>query len=609
MKTEQQLNEYIKHYLEDDQTKSAIMLTGPWGSGKSYYIKNSLMPFLNEDGDRQKKHKKNKCICVSLYGLQTIQDISKAIYLELRFKKAYKHKEFFATAKAMAKTVAAGAMGYFGVGLNISDSDLSSIYSSVDLTGKLIILEDIERTNIDISQFLGFVNNLTEHDGVKVLLVANEEEIWLPSKGHYFERSNEQENKIAEICRANDYYKIKEKTIFDTIKFLIPPNQAIKNILREYKSKLFVKLVKDSNDEISNEIVDEIANDIMCAEGINCQNLRLFNYACQKTNDLFECIDFDVDNEFLKTVFMSHIAYALKQADDSVYVWPSQEISSKEFGTDKYPLFLFSYNFMKFQELDIDAIRIISELEVKKREELIKDAELQQHLNILYSYYTQPENAVRQTINYFVEKLKDAAAIPFNEYFTLINYLIAACHDLDCKEELDDCKTSMRHNVEVSTIGEEKLYSYSGLSLESKEQEEELKDFKNELINYVNSRQYTIAQYDYSVEKFDEFCEHCLTKHHEYLGKRNFLSKINIEKLVKTLSQCSAQQINKFRRVLHTMYRFGNVRDYFAYEKILLIELKEDLNNLVSSDNKLDKIQLKQLKYLCSNIDDLVDLF
>ena len=30
-----ELNEYIKNYLDNDKTQRAIMLTAPWGSGKS----------------------------------------------------------------------------------------------------------------------------------------------------------------------------------------------------------------------------------------------------------------------------------------------------------------------------------------------------------------------------------------------------------------------------------------------------------------------------------------------------------------------------------------------------------------------------------------------
>ena len=40
--TNDELNQYIKHYIEKDKTGRAIMLTGSWGIGKSYYIKNEF---------------------------------------------------------------------------------------------------------------------------------------------------------------------------------------------------------------------------------------------------------------------------------------------------------------------------------------------------------------------------------------------------------------------------------------------------------------------------------------------------------------------------------------------------------------------------------------
>ena len=70
------LNNYIYQYLKKDKTRTAIVLTGEWGSGKSYYIENELVPFLKE--------KKATAVVVSLYGLSDISTISKSIYMELR---------------------------------------------------------------------------------------------------------------------------------------------------------------------------------------------------------------------------------------------------------------------------------------------------------------------------------------------------------------------------------------------------------------------------------------------------------------------------------------------------------------------------------------------
>ena len=77
-----ELTDYIKNYLENDKTRRAIMLTGEWGCGKSYYIQNILTNELNKN--------KQDVAVVSLYGVKTVAELNKSIYLELRTKKVLK---------------------------------------------------------------------------------------------------------------------------------------------------------------------------------------------------------------------------------------------------------------------------------------------------------------------------------------------------------------------------------------------------------------------------------------------------------------------------------------------------------------------------------------
>ena len=70
--TTDQINHYVKHYLEKDQTQSAIMLNGPWGSGKSHYIRENLIPFLSDSDNGA-----YKCILISVYGINAVSEISK----------------------------------------------------------------------------------------------------------------------------------------------------------------------------------------------------------------------------------------------------------------------------------------------------------------------------------------------------------------------------------------------------------------------------------------------------------------------------------------------------------------------------------------------------
>lgn len=137
---------------------------------KSYYIQNELVPFLQKDD-------KISCVTVSLYGLKTTAETSKSVYLELRLKVFKSAGEAVTAGTLFAKTVAKGITSFIGIDMSSSETGMQKLYESIDLSGKFIILEDIERSQIDILELLGYVNNLVEQDGAKVLLVANEDKI------------------------------------------------------------------------------------------------------------------------------------------------------------------------------------------------------------------------------------------------------------------------------------------------------------------------------------------------------------------------------------------------------------------------------------------------
>lgn len=183
-----ELNTYIKHYIEHDKTNRAIMLTASWGTGKSYYIQNELIDFLQKE-----ENGNHKCIVISLYGINSLSEISKAIYIETKWNSIIEHapkkiadkiekakdtkSETRTTLKTVSKTVIKGVTSFLGVDLSADEDNLAKLYESVDLSKYLIILEDLERSGLSVLDVLGYVNNLTEQDAVKILIVANETEI------------------------------------------------------------------------------------------------------------------------------------------------------------------------------------------------------------------------------------------------------------------------------------------------------------------------------------------------------------------------------------------------------------------------------------------------
>lgn len=272
--TYQELNQYILHYLTEDKTKSAIMLTGPWGTGKSYYIQNELKPFLEK-----KENGGHSCVIVSLYGLKDTAEISKSIYLGTRMKFLTAASEKSTTVTFAGETIIKGIAGALGVDLSVSERSLKRLYASVNLTGKLVVLEDLERSGIDILEVLGYVNNLVEQDGVKVLLVANEEELiqYTPLKAstkadlertEMLDRLNGHKDRLF-TDGTLAYLKVKEKTISDTIEFEEDYKTAIREIVQIFDNETLNKFstaekVKDIYDYL---IVDE-ASQVDLATGV-----------------------------------------------------------------------------------------------------------------------------------------------------------------------------------------------------------------------------------------------------------------------------------------------------------------------------------------------------
>ena len=337
-----ELNAYIKNYLENDKTNSAIMLTGAWGSGKSHYIKHELIPYIDKD-------KKGKCVVVSLYGIKDLKDISKSIYLEVRAKAINKKTEKLSAGKLVAKTIVKGVAGYFGVDLSMSEKDLQKLYDSVNLKNKLIILEDLERCSLNIIEVLGFVNNLVEQDGVKVLLVANEEEIVerkLPEVKD--KKEKDIQNLINDYTdveylytkKTEEYLRKKEKTVSDTLKFENDKKRALKGILNQFFSQ----------EEYSSFMEDEYISEIMkVMDTVKSDNLRSVMFACQKTSDMFALYNKTLNEEFKKFVLCSIIAFSCRLKNGEDCQWENNESSPVKLGTAGFPLYKVCYDYINKQ--------------------------------------------------------------------------------------------------------------------------------------------------------------------------------------------------------------------------------------------------------------------
>ena len=75
--TEQQIKEEILRYLRDDSYNYAVLIDGEWGSGKTYFVKNTLESAIIEQENVLETPRTMKYI--SLYGCKSMTDIQENI--------------------------------------------------------------------------------------------------------------------------------------------------------------------------------------------------------------------------------------------------------------------------------------------------------------------------------------------------------------------------------------------------------------------------------------------------------------------------------------------------------------------------------------------------
>ncbi|WP_194767097.1 hypothetical protein [Tamlana sp. I1] len=167
------ITERIEQYLYLD-TNYAIIINGDYGIGKTHYVKNDLFPRVKElNVPNDEKEEKFTPILISLFGAKSIEDIQNQIFLEL-----------YPILKSKGVKITAGltnsVLKFFG-------NDLKDILAETGASGNnlsdyskiLICIDDIDRKakELDLKEVFGFVNNLVENLGAKIILIANEDEL------------------------------------------------------------------------------------------------------------------------------------------------------------------------------------------------------------------------------------------------------------------------------------------------------------------------------------------------------------------------------------------------------------------------------------------------
>jgi len=195
------LDEVVKMYLEMD-TNYALMITGGWGSGKTYYFKKELAAQIENISVRNTQLK-YRPVLISLFGLKSIEEIQKEIFFSLYPVANNKIVKFGITVGSglLKKLVDSSTFDELtkNVGSFLKESGTKDF---VKFNSLVICFDDLERISpkLHVEEVIGFINSLIETENSKVIIITDEDKI-----------------------KSEVYVSIKEKVVGNTIEFL--PNQ------------------------------------------------------------------------------------------------------------------------------------------------------------------------------------------------------------------------------------------------------------------------------------------------------------------------------------------------------------------------------------------------
>lgn len=402
MTNQERIEEYLvgeNGYLKSNiSNHKIIMLSGKWGSGKTFFWKDKIIKNLNNEKD-----KKIPNHYISLYGKKSILEIENEIFLKIfESVDSFESKE---KAVELSKNVVnlfssfSSAINIFGVNLDISKvSDkpfdkLEEILKNKKLektveylnSGAIICFDDFERKSkdIDLNDLFGFITQLTLNFSCKVVIILNDDAFEESDKTIF---SNVKEKSVSKYLK----YEPTIKELFE----IIFENESYKK-LDDYK-EIILKTIQEAeilNARVYIQILDNLIEWISNNKDKNENTLRSL-ILVNMNFILYHCI-------------LNKKRFQELYTENKIYNYNIDIIFSKNYSFN-YRNFIEYHNFLEFQ-IDLE-----SDLERKKDS---SDEVIRRNLKFV------EDNILLFKSIYFANKLDIAREID-DDTFTKINKFV-----------------------------------------------------------------------------------------------------------------------------------------------------------------------------------------
>ncbi|MGI8277379.1 KAP family NTPase [Bacillus mycoides] len=640
----------ILDYIESGITEYAILLNGRWGSGKTYFWEYVLKEKIEATG--------KKTIYVSLYGINSIDEISKRIALgRWGIVQKINDNKWGGRVTELAKAT-------FGILKNVEipfvkDTQLPGINFEqfIDFTDTVLCFDDLERADISVNEILGYINNFVEHDSIKVIIIGNENEIdeklneqnlELKMLTTYFYLEKTKEGKLDNIQssakeqitinnvitdklrdlfhKKNEYKRIKEKLIGKTLTIQLDEGPLIQDIINETKETKLHSFLEHNIDIIETTFKEsETKNIRILKQGLNDFTL---------IHKYFEKYDY-TSNVMLQSIlkFVLAVSFAIKtnmpnneeleeinSHDDFITVIGLSGIlgdTAKKFPGEFQKKYyngqgtLYKRKFLKFAEVLIR--KGIFDKELFKVEmdnfqlELDGTKSKDLHIEFILGEYwnlSDDEFLVAEQSTY--NKLKNGE-LDFAWYFRAYQTYEFCMRNKMISRDIKEMKRDLMKGLEKSGgIGEYTEYAHYMFYRDENRDDKNLDEFKDKIIEINNDlkmeKEKENVQILMNLMRTDSY--QFYLKMTDYYKYNPFFVYCDSEELYDNIINLSADGINVVRGLIEVRIQLvdDNQNSHLQMELPNLNKIKCRLNDEINAQKKTPRLVL--LEYLVKDIEE-----
>lgn len=599
--------EPLLNYLKEEKTDYCVLITGKWGCGKTFYIKNCFQKEVLDEVSR-------KLVYISLFGTNTVDDLYTSILIGISSAKGIdlingvrdnsdtvKGGEEFLKDRGVYKRI--GNINFKGILLKglkqipgfknievFSKDVLEGLYCFDDYC---IVLDDFERSNINKMELFGILDILADQNGAKVIIVSNDDKI----KDVY---NNEEQNKRIE--------ESKEKVIGLRISFNYDLDKAYDDILSGLQL-----------DELSKSILTDYKEEVISLfNKCKSANIRTLIFALKRFGSIYKsvtelfnerknnichdehCVSEDCVKQFLLSVLRNIIGTSIVYREKGFKNSYTIEDNRSAINIEK------AYNNQKTEAIDLYGDRAITIY--KEIDDYVYDYVL--NINELRNHIIQHICECKNDIDYYVAKANDVYysandeeartklkaierdiienKIYVNAYPRIIGILFNLYKILLTDDDLERLKGYILSNVDelARDFDYKDWYFFS-------EGNSEAVDFNTILHNKIKESHRKLEDkrrrqlFESSKDPVQSFRDYLGFQHTSTLNNHSVFYDVTPEKFIDKILLLKPIEVRDIRCILYNKYNFDNVKDFYKNDAEFFKKCYTLLNDELSSHKNI----------------------